>query len=198
MDGAGGKITKSEARERGYAARRAMTAHEQAIVDAAIFKLCQEAVDWSAMKQVHVYLPLARKREIGTWALVRWLWAMHPEIEVWVPRLTNSGMEHVAVSHDTNFRPNHYQIPEPIAGRTLGAGERLDVVIAPLLAFDGQGHRVGYGGGYYDRFLVEHPEALRVGLAYSGCMVEPGIVAEPHDIPLQLVVTEAGVITVGA
>jgi 5-formyltetrahydrofolate cyclo-ligase len=183
-------MLKQEAREYGLATRMALTAHEQAMLDGRIIKNCQEAVDWAKIRKAHVYLPLARKREIGTWALVRWLWAVHPEIEVFVPRITKDGMEHVAMSHDTRFRPNQYQVPEPVSGEMLSPGEKLDVIITPLLAFDRKGHRVGYGAGYYDRFLAEHPEALRVGLAYSTCCIDSGIESEDHDMPLNMVLTE--------
>jgi 5-formyltetrahydrofolate cyclo-ligase len=174
--------------------RMSLSAEEQGRFDAQIVERLQDNWDWNAVKRVHVYLPLARRREIGTWPFVRWLWAIHPGIETYVPRITNGGMEHVAVSHDTRFRPNHYKIPEPMAGRLLEPKDRLDIIITPLLAFDRQGHRVGYGGGYYDRFLAEHMKAQRVGLAYSRSVIEQGILEEPHDIKLQAVVTELEVI----
>jgi 5-formyltetrahydrofolate cyclo-ligase len=142
--------------------------------------------------RVHIYLPLAQRREIGTWALVRWLWVSWPGVDVYVPRLIGGGMEHVLLAPDSHLRPNLYQIPEPMAGRLLQPGEPLDLVITPLLAYDRQGHRVGYGAGYYDRFLTEHPEAERVGLAYNASRIEAGIAAEGHDVPLQVVVTESG------
>jgi 5-formyltetrahydrofolate cyclo-ligase len=183
-------LSKQLARERGYAVRENLGMHDQALLDARIFARLKEGWDWDNVKRLHVYLPLARRREIGTWALVRWLWAAHPAIRVYVPRLTSSGMDHVEINHHTQFRPNHYQVPEPMAGEMLGTSERLDMVITPLLAFDKSGHRVGYGGGYYDRFLAEHTAAERVGLAYHACLVPEGIAAEPHDVPMEVIVTE--------
>jgi 5-formyltetrahydrofolate cyclo-ligase len=191
--------SKEQARALGYAVRAAMTMHEQALLDAKIFHHVQENWDWNEIERVHVYLPLARRREIGTWALVRWLWAAHPDIKVYVPRMLNDGgLEHIEVNHDTRFRPNHYEIPEPMVGHLLQPDEPLDMVITPLLAYDLEGNRVGYGAGYYDRFLSEHPKALRVGLAYGDCLVKGGIKAEKHDIPLQVIVTEHGITTIGA
>jgi 5-formyltetrahydrofolate cyclo-ligase len=185
-------MSKESAREHGYAVRQGMTMHEQALLDARIFHHVQDGWDWSAINRVHIYLPLAQRREIGTWAIVRWLWAAWPSVEVYVPRLTSSGMDHVLLAHDSRLRPNHYHIPEPMAGRLLAPTERLDLVIAPLLAYDRQGHRVGYGAGYYDRFLSEHLEAERIGLAYAACLIQPGIVTERHDVSLQVIVTELG------
>lgn len=57
---------------------------------------------------------------------------------------------------------------------------------------DGEGYRLGYGGGYYDRYFALHPDVLRVGLAYAGQAVE-GLPREKTDMPLHAVVTEKGV-----
>ena len=63
-----------------------------------------------------------------------------------------------------------------------------DVVFIPLLAFDEAGGRLGQGGGYYDRWLAAHPEALRIGLAWDAQKLEL-VPMEPHDMPLHLIVT---------
>lgn len=79
-------------------------------------------------------------------------------------------------------------IPQPVSG----ADEPCAVVLTPLLAFDEEGFRLGYGGGYYDGYFASHPNALRVGLAYEGQAV-PRIPREAHDQPLHAVITECGV-----
>jgi len=66
-------------------------------------------------------------------------------------------------------------------------------VLVPLLAFDARGHRLGYGGGYYDRTLAALPQAFRLGVAYAGQQV-PHVPAAPHDIPLHAIATEAGLL----
>ncbi|WP_409018782.1 5-formyltetrahydrofolate cyclo-ligase [Brevundimonas vesicularis] len=66
-----------------------------------------------------------------------------------------------------------------------------DLILAPLLAFDGQGQRLGQGGGYYDRTFARLPYALRVGLAYAGQAVAQ-LETDPHDIGLHGVLTENG------
>ena len=69
------------------------------------------------------------------------------------------------------------------------------VVLVPLLAFDLRGHRLGYGGGYYDRTLAALPDAFRLGIAYGGQQV-PEVPAGPTDVPLHAIATELGLIRV--
>lgn len=65
----------------------------------------------------------------------------------------------------------------------------LDVIIVPMLGFDKTLHRIGYGSGYYDRFLADYPHALKIGVCYEQGYVDV-VPAEPHDIPLNLIITE--------
>lgn len=71
----------------------------------------------------------------------------------------------------------------------------IDVAIIPGAVFDRCGHRLGYGGGFYDRFLARMaPQATRIGLAFS-CQVVDQIPSLPHDVPMDLVITEQEVLT---
>jgi 5-formyltetrahydrofolate cyclo-ligase len=75
------------------------------------------------------------------------------------------------------------------------AGEELrpDYLLVPLLAFDRAGHRLGYGGGYYDRTLAALPAAFRLGIAFAAQEMQ-ALPAEPHDIRLHAVATETDII----
>ncbi|MGY4827540.1 5-formyltetrahydrofolate cyclo-ligase [Sphaerotilaceae bacterium SBD11-9] len=71
-----------------------------------------------------------------------------------------------------------------------------DVVLVPCVGFTASGYRLGYGGGYFDRWLAAHPHVTAVGVAWSvGEVSEAEFAAEPHDLPLALVVTERGVVS---
>lgn len=87
---------------------------------------------------------------------------------------------------------NRYGICEPA---TPGELAEPDVILVPLLAFDAEGHRLGYGGGYYDRALAR-AKAVSIGIAYAGQEVER-LPCESHDRRLDLIVTERGVRTFG-
>jgi 5-formyltetrahydrofolate cyclo-ligase len=89
-------------------------------------------------------------------------------------------------------------IPEPLpshAPEQILPPSLVEVAVIPGVVFDRCGHRLGYGGGYYDRFLARSaPQAFRVGLAYS-CQVVNRIPALPHDVPMDLVITEQEVLS---
>jgi 5,10-methenyltetrahydrofolate synthetase len=80
----------------------------------------------------------------------------------------------------------------------IGTGEGAvalpDVVVVPCVGFTAAGHRLGYGGGYYDRWLAAHPHVVAVGIAWSCAELDLATFApEPHDVPLAFIVTEHGV-----
>jgi 5-formyltetrahydrofolate cyclo-ligase len=185
---------KPEAREFGRKVRAGLSAEARVDWSRRIVVRCREELDWGAWRRVHVFLPIGAQGEVDTWPLVGWLWYAHPELEVYVPRLVEGRMEHVRIDRETQFRTNALGIPEPMSGEVLGPGVAVDAVLTPLLAFDERGHRVGYGGGFYDRFLAGQPRALKVGLAYEACLVREGIMTEAHDVRLDVVVTERRVV----
>lgn len=98
----------------------------------------------------------------------------------------------------TDLGPGYLGIPEPLPQLVESGevgGDRLEVVVIPGAVFDRNGNRLGYGGGYYDRFLTQDaPQALRVGLAYSRQLVQT-LPALSHDVPLDLLVTEIEVLS---
>jgi 5-formyltetrahydrofolate cyclo-ligase len=82
-------------------------------------------------------------------------------------------------------------------GIPTGSGGAVvpDLVVAPCIGFTRAGHRLGYGGGFYDRWLAEHPGTVAIGIAWTWAELPPGAYApEAHDVPLAAVVTEAGVL----
>ncbi|WP_259295231.1 5-formyltetrahydrofolate cyclo-ligase [Paraburkholderia sp. DHOC27] len=90
---------------------------------------------------------------------------------------------------DTPMKIGHHRIPEPTSQTVLIP----DLLLVPCVGFDAQGYRLGYGGGYYDRTLAVWPAASKpvtVGIAYETCRIET-LAREAHDIPLDLVITEA-------
>ena len=101
---------------------------------------------------------------------------------------TDIEMTHFLLTDNTLIKQNTWGVPEPQNGLPVPNSE-IDVVFIPLLAYDKKGHRVGYGKGFYDRFLSKcRPETIKVGLSFF----EPEALIEnldPTDIPLDFCVT---------
>lgn len=111
---------------------------------------------------------------------------------LYLPVVGHGGvMSFVPWDERASLRRNRYGIPEPIGRRRLPA-TRLDLVILPLVAFDARCHRLGMGGGYYDRALQRRGRRpVLIGAAFALQEV-PAVPQQPWDVPLDLVVTERG------
>jgi len=102
-------------------------------------------------------------------------------------------MQARAVRDLTELRPAMLGIPAPADTAPVIAPEELELVIVPALTYDRSGYRLGYGGGYFDRFLSVIP-AYTVGLARER-LIRDKLPTEPHDIAVKCVITESGIIS---
>lgn len=98
-----------------------------------------------------------------------------------------------------HFRSWNGQAPEQRDdyGLPTSDGPRVtpDVILVPCVGFTDSGYRLGYGGGFFDRYLAAHPDTTAVGVAWSASRIEVGdFVPERHDLPLMVIVTEAGIV----
>lgn len=91
--------------------------------------------------------------------------------------------------------PSTFSVPEPIGHEIPADPTDICVVIVPMIAFDARGHRLGYGAGYYDRFLSRHPHMKKIGVAFS-CQEVDLIPADENDVCMDLIVTEKGIIRI--
>ena len=86
-----------------------------------------------------------------------------------------------------------FSVPEPVGSEIPASPGDIQLVVVPMLAFDHNGHRLGYGAGYYDRFLSCHPHMKKIGIAFS-CLEVPEIPGDENDVAMDLIVTEKGII----
>lgn len=138
----------------------------------------------SSLKYIHLFLPIGKQREVDTWPILQYL--INSQRHSPVVSTTNfktKEMTHFLVDQSTEFKLDPYGIPSPINGKEISISE-IDLVFCPLISFDRTGNRIGYGGGYYDRFLKDcRKDAKRVGLAITPPLdLIP--YAEPHDLRL--------------
>lgn len=144
-----------------------------------------------------VLLYLSAKGEVDTWPLLDHFWGQ--DVTVLLPRCRKHApglMDIHVVRSPQDLGPGAFGLTEPLPETTTRLTEpRPDLIVLPALAFDHRGYRLGYGGGYYDRFLCAlPPDTCLVGLAYA-FQVVPRLPADAWDIPVHHIITETAVIT---
>lgn len=110
----------------------------------------------------------------------------HSGKELAFPRVTEDGLKFYQVDEETSFEKSKFGILEPVSDKIL---EGIQVYIVPAVAFDRQGHRLGYGKGYYDRAL-EKTYAKKIGVAFDFQIFE-ALPYEKHDIRMNTILTNS-------
>jgi 5-formyltetrahydrofolate cyclo-ligase len=121
-------------------------------------------LDFSAIKVIHTFIPITKKKEPDTFLFIDWLQQHHPTIKIIVPRadFDTALMTHHEFTDREGLVKNVFDILEP--QNINPYHDQIDLVLIPLLAFDVKGYRVGYGKGFYDRFL-QNIQTKKVGLS---------------------------------
>ena len=134
----------------------------------------------------HLFLSNHKLKEVDTEYVLTLL--QGKDKEVIVPRMEpNFDLSHILLTDATPIKPNSYGIPEPTGGIAVSPAT-IEVVFVPLLAYDINGNRIGYGKGYYDRFLTQcDPKCNFIGLSFFP--PEQSIPAEETDIKLHYCIT---------
>ena len=186
--------TKAALRRAALARRHALAPTEVARRSEALREQLVSHFPLDRWRWLHVFLPLLAKHEPDTWPIIRQAWGGESELYLAAPVVQTDGfsLKHYELTPKTPLLLNRWGIPEPAATpATEVAPAQLDAVLVPLLACDQRGHRVGYGGGFYDRFLAQcRPDAQLIGLS----ILEDEPVAEiadvlPTDVPLHACLT---------
>lgn len=134
-------------------------------------------------EQILVYADY--NHEVVTSYLIEEAWKAGKEVAV--PKVVGKDMVFYKLTDFEQLEPGYFDIPEPVSGEIVEWPQAL--MIMPGVAFDRKNHRVGYGGGFYDRYLEKHPLIRRVAIAFS-FQVLPEVPTEPTDICPQILVTE--------
>jgi 5-formyltetrahydrofolate cyclo-ligase len=139
---------------------------------------------------LHLYYPIIGKGEVDTIKIVDWVRIAHPEIKLVLSKVsaTDHTLSHLLWQEDTPLAMSSWGITEPEYGEAVPP-EQLDMILIPLLIFDKKGNRIGYGKGFYDRFLMQcRPDAQKIGLS---CFdpVDSILDVDQYDIPLDLCIT---------
>jgi 5-formyltetrahydrofolate cyclo-ligase len=142
----------------------------------------------------HVFLSISELNEVDTEFILHILQGKDKHILISRSDFETRQMTHFLLADNTKIRKNEYGIPEPIDGIAIDT-QKIDVVFVPLLAFDDSGNRVGYGKGFYDKFLAEcRPETIKIGLSFFDAVESWEDVFE-SDVKLDYCVTPNTVYT---
>ena len=181
------KMNKAELRKKYKALRLDLTEKKIEELSLEIANRLLQLPVWE-QELYHLFLSIAEQKEIDTEYILHILQGKDKNVALSKTNIQDNRLEHYLLTDSTVIRKNRWNIPEPDGGIPI-TPEKIDVVFVPLLAFDEQGHRIGYGKGFYDTFLNEcKPNVVKIGLSFFA--------AEPHfkevfssDVPLDYCVT---------
>ena len=172
------ELVKKELREKMLLLRAKFPKKEKKVRDEWICDQIENLIRTNDYRIIHAYLPMGK--EIDITPLLEKL--LKYDIKVVTPKtlrkrqLENRILQDLAEIETGVFGTTHPKKPDIYKGP-------FDLIIVPGLAYDSKKYRLGYGGGYYDNFLSQHPEAFKLGIFYSYQEVQT-VPTEPHDIKL--------------
>ncbi len=149
-----------------------------------------QQINFTGISHILGYWPLEGEAEPDTHSFTGYFKHMLPDITVSYPLCNwqNNSMSAIAINDDTVFQKDKRGLWEPKEGQVIPA-ETLDLVLVPLLIYDSFGYRVGYGKGFYDRFLAAcKPEVISIGFSYFN-PVEKIMDTHQFDVPLTYCIT---------
>jgi 5,10-methenyltetrahydrofolate synthetase len=184
-------MTKDEIRKSFLAKRTALSETEVANFSRAICDHFFSSIDLSFLKIAHIFLPIPQKKEPDTWLIIERIRREFSNIQLSLPKVVNDQLENYRFEGMHQLEQNKWGIWEPKQG-VLTPTTKIDLVLVPLLAVDSTGHRVGYGKGFYDRFLKScRPDCKKIGLSFFD-PIDKIDDLDDHDIPLTAVIAPNG------
>lgn len=180
-------MTKAELRKIYKQKRLDLSAFEIEEKSIAIANQCLNLPIWDKT-YFHLFLSITSQKEVDTDMLLHVLQGKDKQVILSQSNFKDYSLKHILLTDATPLNINKYGIPEPQEGLEVPV-EKVDVVFVPLMAFDKQGNRIGYGKGFYDRFLKRcRKDALKIGLSFFEVMKKSIEITE-HDVALDFVVT---------
>ncbi|WP_338646901.1 5-formyltetrahydrofolate cyclo-ligase [Flavobacterium sp. KS-LB2] len=158
-------MNKTELRQKYKAFRNSLSKNEVEEMSLAIANKILILPIWEN-SYFHIFLPITEHKEVNTEFILHLLSGKDKEIIVSKADFETRNMTHFLLTDNTKIKKNNYNIPEPVDGIEVPS-PKIDVVFVPLLAYDKKGHRVGYGKGFYDKFLSQcKPDVIKIGLSF--------------------------------
>lgn len=136
----------------------------------------------------------SKPREVNTKALIGHLISRGKTVVVPIIEKDTKTLRLSYLKDPDVLQESTFHVPEPVGCELPALASDIKTVIIPMLAFDKKGNRLGYGAGYYDRFLSLHPHLTRIGIAFS-CQEVEEIPADATDAIMDIIVTDTGIIS---
>ncbi len=158
-------MTKSELRKKYKSLRKNLTLNQ---IDDLSIAIANQTLKLSIWEHsfYHIFLSIEEHKEINTDYILNILAGKDKNIVISKSDFKTTTLINFLLTDSTVIKENHWNIPEPVDGIEID-NKKIDVVFVPLLAFDKQGNRVGYGKGFYDNFLSScKPETIKIGLSF--------------------------------
>lgn len=188
-------MTKQELRKIYTQKRAALSEAQYGQLNFQLYQNFFSTVDLSFVKVLHTFLPIIKKKEVDTWLILDRIRREFPHVRISIPKVNSEtgvfdsfyfeGLHQLAM--------NELGIQEPKQGIPTEP-DKIDIVLIPLLAYDKHGNRVGYGKGFYDKFLATcRPDCQKIGLSHFGAE-EKISDANKTDVKLDSCITPSDVI----
>ena len=162
--------------------KRSMTPEQIQVASEKLGELFRASEQYRDAKTIYGYLPY--NQEVRTVPILQR--ALEEGKRVAVPKVYGDEMRFIYITDFSGIETGYAGIPEPIADGPI-ADDETALVLMPGLAFDPQGHRIGYGGGFYDKFLEAEPNHPTIALCYEFQMFDH-LDVDSHDIPVDQVI----------
>jgi len=186
-------LTKAEARKTYLQKRKNITDKEKLIWDDLVLIQFQK-IAFPPVSLVFSYIEMPHQKEVKTESIINFLEFKNPNLRVAYPvcNFQTWTMDAVIGDENTSFIENRFGTIEPDSNERANPKE-IDLVIVPLLCFDQKGYRVGYGKGFYDKYLREtNSDTLKIGLSYFA-PIEKILDSDEFDIPLDYCITPGNI-----
>lgn len=180
--------TKKHIRKEIFARRRAASDQEVAENSRAIFQKISQFPEYRNASWIYAYMDY--NHEVMTREFILQAWKEGKKVAV--PKVSGKEMVFYRLDDFSQLEEGYYGIQEPKPDPRRQAGEEPGMILVPGVAFDRQRHRIGYGGGFYDRYLSVHPQHVSVAAAFEFQLME-GIPVEDTDICPDILVTEKNI-----
>jgi 5-formyltetrahydrofolate cyclo-ligase len=181
-------VSKQTLREVYLSKRLTLSQQEYELRNSLIRKQLLSSISFIDVKCIHIFLSISDKNEIDTQSIIDEILQIKPSIKFVVPKTLPKGqLAHYYLNEHCEIAINKWGIPEPVSGHEADLS-LIDLVLVPLIIFDKEGNRIGYGKGFYDRFLSQMGHVSKIGLSLLPSLDKIDSVEET-DIKLDQCVT---------